>query len=197
MSMPRKSTLPGRPAEPRAPADEARLMSRVAEGDLRAFESLFRRYRPRLARYLGAHVRRPELVDEIVNDTMLVVWRRARAFDMGARVSTWIIGIAARTGLKASARTRRHDAEEHEEAAADDTPEHAALRSERQRRLRAAIASLSADHRAVLELAYFEGASCREAAGILGVPVDTVKTRMFHARRRLKALLGDLEERVA
>jgi RNA polymerase sigma-70 factor (ECF subfamily) len=181
-----------------APAEEARLLARVALGDARAFDALFRRYRPRLRRYLGAHMRRPELVDEIVNDTMLVVWRRARAFDITTRVSTWIIGIAARTGLKAAARANRHVAADASEAAdAEESPEHAASRGERRRRLRAAIASLGPEHRAVLELAYFQGLSCREAAVVLRCPVDTVKTRMFHARRRLRTLLPDLEENAA
>jgi RNA polymerase sigma-70 factor (ECF subfamily) len=218
-----------RPGPTGAPADEARLVQRVAQGDERAFDALFRRYRPRLLRYLAVHLRRPELVDEIVNDTMLVVWRRARAFDVGARVSTWIIGIALRTGLKAVARARRHAVAQLSvrtagddslagckrtpdraacvpdraacdpmpDPACDDTPEHAASRGERERRLRAAIASLTPEHRAVLELAYFRGLSCREAASVLGCRVDTVKTRMFHARRRLRALLPDLREDAA
>jgi RNA polymerase sigma-70 factor (ECF subfamily) len=191
-------TAGSRPGERGVPADEAGLVARVAQGDRRAFDALFRRYRPRLHRYLGAHLRRPELVDEIVNDTMLVVWRRARAFDVTSRVSTWIIGIAVRTGLKAAARARRNAAVEvHEQGASDDTPEHAASRGERGRRLRAAMASLSPEHRAVLELAYFQGLSCREAASALGCPVDTVKTRMFHARRRLRTLLPDLQEDAA
>ncbi|HEY1328714.1 MAG TPA: sigma-70 family RNA polymerase sigma factor [Casimicrobiaceae bacterium] len=196
--MPPVTTVPSRPSANGATADaDAGLVARIAQGDLGAFESLFRRYRPRLQRYVGLRTRRPDLVEEIVNDTMLVVWRRARSFDVRARVSTWIIGIALRTGLKATGRTRQHAQGEMVEPVVDETPEHAALRAERQRRLRAAMAGLSPQHRAVLELAYFEGLSCRDAARRLGCPVDTVKTRMFHARRHLKTLLPDLREDAA
>src|SRR5271170_5496214 len=81
--------------------DEVSLVSQVARGDQIAFETLFRRYRPRLRRLVEQMTRRPHLVDEILNDTMLVVWRKAHTFNLRAKVSTWIIGIALRRGLKA------------------------------------------------------------------------------------------------
>ena len=63
--------------------------------------------------------------------------------------------------------------------------------------LRRALMSLSQEHRAVIELTYYEGCTYREIATIVGCPIDTVKTRMFHARRRLKALLADRGEEAA
>jgi RNA polymerase sigma-70 factor (ECF subfamily) len=85
------------------------------------------------------------------------------------------------------------------ETAADtgDIPERHVARKELQARLRDALQSLSAEHRAVIELAYFQGLSCREIAQSLDCPQDTVKTRMFHARRRLKVLLAHLNEDAA
>ena len=76
-------------------------MSRVALGDVAAFDALFRRYAPRLIRFLGRTTRVAHLIDEIVNDTMLVVWRKARTFNRRSKVSTWILGIASRRRLKA------------------------------------------------------------------------------------------------
>ena len=199
--------LPAAPLQPAArrraqraadgPAD-AQLLDRVAQGDTGAFESLFRRYRPRLRRYLDRRTRAPELIDEIVNDTMLVVWRRAATFDLRSCASTWIIGIARRVGLKATA-SARPPVETCEAERADETnlPEHRLAQRELQSRLADALRALSAEQRAVNELAYFKGLSCREIAGVLGCPADTVKTRMFHARRRLKVLLAQLAEDAA
>ena len=180
------------------PAD-AELVDRVAHGDSGAFESLFRRYRPRLRRYLDQRTRPPELIDEIVNDTMMVVWRRAASFDLRSPASTWIIGIARRVGLKATAaareRTEPIDAERADESAV--IPHVRAEHRELQSGLAEALRTLSPEHRAVIELAYLRGMSCREIAAVLGCPADTVKTRMFHARRRLKALLARFAESAA
>src|SRR4030095_191861 len=84
-----------------ASQDEVALVDRVALGDIAAFDALFRRYAPRLSRFLGRTTRGTHLVEEIVNDTMLVVWRKARTFNRCSKVSTWIIGIASRRRLKA------------------------------------------------------------------------------------------------
>ena len=179
------------------PADDE-LLDRVAQGDIGAFEALFRRYRPRLRRYLGFRTGHPELVDEMVNDTMLVVWRRARSFDLKSRASTWIIGIALRVGLKAS-RARPPSEPFDMETPADTAgiPERQVAQKELQAGLRDALRLLSPEHRAVIELAYFHGLSCREIAQAFDCPQDTVKTRMFYARRRLKVLLAHLAEDAA
>ena len=84
-----------------APVDEVVLMGRVAAEQIDAFESLYRLYHPRLVRFLEGMTRRPALVEEILDDTMLVVWRRAHAYMPTAKVSTWIFGIAYRQALKA------------------------------------------------------------------------------------------------
>jgi len=177
---------------------DAELLERVALGDTGAFESLFRRYRPRLRRYLGLRTRHAELLDEMVNDTMLVVWRRAGSFNLRSRASTWIIGIALRIGLKAS-HVRSVPDELASEATADagDVSERHVAQIELRARLSDALRSLSPEQRVVIDLAYFKGLSCREIAQVVGCPVDTVKTRMFHARRRLKVLLAHLAEDAA
>ena len=180
------------------PGDVA-LLDRVARGDLSAFESLFRRYCPRLRRFIGRRAWRPQLIDEILNDTMFVVWRKAGTFDAHSRASTWILGIALRRALKAIERSERALALDSRElqVPAEPGPEEHFSRAELRARLDRALKRLSPEHRAVIEMTYFEGHSCREIATIIGCPVDTVKTRMFHARRRLKVLLGDSEEDAA
>lgn len=175
------------------PADELVLVERIAQGDRRAFEALYRCYFPRLRRFLERVTRRPQIVEEILNDTMLVVWRKAHTYNAHSKVSTWIFAIALRKALKA---LKRMDEPIEDERSTDpitlwSVPERNMQQTELRASLTHALAFLSAEHRTVVELTYYEGYAYREIAEIMGCPVDTVKTRMFHARRKLKALLAD------
>lgn len=171
-------------------ADDAALLERVAAGDRAAFELLYRSYFARLNRFLLRMLRRPALVEETINDTLYVVWCRAGSFRPTARASTWIFGIAYRRGLKALV-----DLDDPVEADCHELPderpsaEDRLLNAEVHRLLDLALAQMSAEHRAVLELCYYHACPYREIAQITGCPVETVKTRMFYARRRLHDLL--------
>jgi RNA polymerase sigma factor (sigma-70 family) len=187
-----KPDLRGTPA---STEDEGALLRQVSERDRRAFELLYRVYYRRLTRFLEQVTRRPQMVEEIVNDTMLVVWRKADTFNHGSRVSTWIFAIAYRKALKAmkrAAEPRRVPWDG--EMGSTCGPEEELIEREARNRMRRALAGLSAEHRAVVELTYYHGYAYREIAEIVGCPVDTVKTRMFHARRKLKILLDGRRE---
>jgi len=176
---------------------EAWLIARVADHDLRAFEQLYRAYHARLTRFLDRMTRRRAVIEEVLNDTMLVVWNRSDTFNGRSKVCTWIFAIAYRKALKA---LQRHDeavedAEPDQRAASDDGPERQMQQRQASMGLVRALDALSIDHRMVVELSYFHGMGYREIAEIVDCPVDTVKTRMFHARRRLRTLLaGDAED---
>jgi RNA polymerase sigma factor (sigma-70 family) len=167
---------------------ELRLLDRIIAGDRAAFQDLYRIYHPRLTRFLMNLVRRPTLVEEVLNDTMMVVWDRANSFNGASKLSTWIFAIAYRKAMKG---LRRQDepVEDHEadqRVSADAGPEDAAGRNRTTALLMRAMDELSPTHRAVVDLTYFHELGYREIAEILECPVDTVKTRMFHARRHLK-----------
>jgi RNA polymerase sigma-70 factor (ECF subfamily) len=182
----RADTAPG------ADADDALLLRRVADGDRRAFDALYRQYWPRLSRFLGRLTRRSGLVEEVLNDTMLVVWDKAGSFKAESRVSTWIFAIAYKKALKALKSWERPEAPPHAadgEATAPDDPVNEVMRLQLQGRLRRALATLSPEQRAVVELTYFHGYAYGEIGQIMRCPVDTVKTRMFHARRKLRLLM--------
>ncbi len=187
---------------PRAAANpvelaEQRLLGRVAERQLPAFEALYRNYHPRLARFLDRVTRRPHLVDELLNDTMLVVWNRAASYNAQSKVSTWIFGIAYRKALKALQRLDDpvEDEQVQQHLSSEPGPEQRVTGQQLHEALQHALGGLSAEHRAVVNLTYFHEAPYQEIAQIVGCPVETVKTRMFHARRRLKTLLaGRLED---
>ena len=177
--------------------DERELLARVSGHDLQAFEQLYRIYQPRLARFLMNLLQRPQLVEEVLDDTMVVVWQTADRFRGGSKPSTWIFAIAYRKALKARARwpdplpEEDYDTRVSPEAGPDEYLHHQRLRDA----LIEAMNHLSAEHRAVVDLTYFHGLGYREIAEIVSCPVDTVKTRMFHARRRLKqAMSGSLAD---
>lgn len=181
--------------QPRPPSrarDEVGLIEDIASGSLRAFEQLYRIYHPRLSRFLGNMLRRPQLVEEVLNDTMLVVWTHASRYNGTSKVSTWILAIAYRKALKA---LRRHqdpveDLQAEMRESGEANPEQHLGQRQVREVLTHAMDGLSADHRAVVDLTYFHEIGYREIAQIMDCPVDTVKTRMFHARRHLKALLS-------
>jgi len=178
--------------------DEAALLSRVAAEEIDAFETLYRLYSPRLQRFVRGITKQPVLVEEILDDTMMVVWRKAYTFNHTAKVSTWIFAIAYRQSLKALKRhgepvdEATYDHADVSAAGPDDELQHLELR----KHLDAALSSLSPEQRAVMELTYYFGYACREIAQIMGCPVDTVKTRMFYARRKLKSWLASRREAI-
>ena len=169
--------------------EERLLLERVAASDLAAFERLYRIYQPRLDRFLTTLLRRPQLVEEVLDDTMMVVWQTAANFRGTSKLSTWIFAIAYRKAMKARARwpdpveDDKSDARVSEEPTPEQRIRHLKLHDA----IVAAMKGLSAEHRAVVDLTYFHGLGYREIAEIVNCPVDTVKTRMFHARRRLRA----------
>lgn len=173
-------------------ASDLDLFEGIRARDVRAFEQLYKRYHPRLTRFLLNLVRRPQLVEEAVNDTMMVVWSRIDTFGQASRPSTWMFGIAYRQGLTALRRSDDpvDDAWVAEQPDPAPPPETALSQDQARGRLQAAIGALSPAHRAVVNLTYAQGFGYREIAEIVDCPVDTVKTRMFHARRQLKKTLG-------
>jgi RNA polymerase sigma-70 factor (ECF subfamily) len=176
-------------------AEEAELVSRVAAGDQLAFEQLYLHYHRRLARFLTRFASRYEIAEEVINDTMYVVWNKARDFRGDAKVSTWIFGIAYRRALKTlravdAGSETNGVAKEHEHAEASDDD----AARERSDWVAHGLAQLPLEQRMVIEMAYFLGNSCDEIAQVMNCPVNTVKTRMFHARRRLRELLPRLAE---
>ena len=165
------------------------LLSRVRRGDRGAFSVLYRHYHARLYGYLLRLLPNPSMVEEVLDDVMYVVWKDARKFRGSSAVSTWIFGIAYRKALTAIRTDCRYqaglDRRINTDAIAGELGQHAEW-------IHAGLSRLSPEHRQVVELAYYGGFSYQEIAEIAECPVNTVKTRMFHARRRLKVLLPKL-----
>ena len=168
------------------------LLERMAKGDRAALGALYHGYHGRLCRFLSRLTRRIDVIEEVTNDCFWIVWQKAGEFRGESRVSTWIMGIAYRCGLKA---LRQHGAEAVEAGPESDegTP---ASHPDEDRELRdwlnKGLDRLSADQRAVIELVYGVGHSLEEVAIIMQCPLGTVKARLFHARVKLRNVLPDL-----
>ena len=173
-------------------AREKDLIARIADGDRKAFEELYYLYHRRLARFLTRLTRRYDLAEEVVNDTFWVVWRKARTFRGDSQPSTWILGIAyrkARNAFRTSARLAEKNLEIEQLPPTDEQP---ADIEELRDWLGRALAELPLEQRLAVELCYELGHSCEEIATMMDCPVNTVKTRLFHARAKLQRLLPQL-----
>jgi RNA polymerase sigma-70 factor (ECF subfamily) len=179
---------------PRVPIDDVGdrdLVRRISCADRDAFQQLYLDYHQRLARFLVRVVRRYDDLEEIINDALLIVWQRAGDFRGASRVSTWIFGIAYRCALKSirrsKTRSRAMTLDVHDgEPVVKDTAEEA----EDRQLLHLALSCLPDEQRLVLVLAYYRDFSCEEIALIVDCPVNTVKSRMFQARRKLRSIIS-------
>jgi len=173
-------------------AREKDLIARIADGDRKAFEELYYLYHRRLARFLTRLTHRYDIAEEVVNDTFWVVWKKARTFRGDSQPSTWILGIAyrkARNAFRTSARLAEKNLQVEELPLTDEQP---ADVEELRDWLGRALAELPVEQRLAVELCYELGHSCEEIAKIMDCPVNTVKTRLFHARGKLQRLLPQL-----
>lgn len=189
------------------PADECEfvLLEKVARKDMEAFEILYMSYYQRLFLFALRLVRRRDVAEEVVNDAMVVVWQRACTFKQESHVSTWLLGIAYRKGIEYLRKVNRRCellcesgpeiGEDPEPIAAYD-PQRSLESGEFKEQLYRGIRTLCAEHRSVVELAAL-GYSYGEIATIVKCPLNTVKTRMFYARRRLRELVPDVNAQAA
>jgi RNA polymerase sigma-70 factor, ECF subfamily len=178
------------PAAPTT-SDEA-LLQRMAAGDRLAMQVLFARHNVRVYRFVSRLVGNAAVAEELTNEVFLDVWRQAGRFEGRSTVSTWMLAIAR---FKALSTLRRRPDEELAEEAAEaiedpaDDPEVAFEKKNRSALIQKCLTGLTADHRQIIDLVYYHEKSVDEVAAIVGIPANTVKTRMFYARKKLAELL--------
>jgi len=172
-------------------SDEA-LIERIAAGDKLAMQVLFARHQVRVYRFVLRLVRDQSVAEELVGEVFLDVWRQAGRFEARSTASTWLLAIARYKAL--SALRRRTDQELDDDKAATiedpgDSPEVAVLKKNKGDVLRQCLTALTPEHREIVDLVYYHEKSVEEVAQIVGIGENTVKTRMFYARKRLSELL--------
>jgi RNA polymerase sigma factor (sigma-70 family) len=171
-------------------AEDDVLISRIAARDPEAFTILYQRYAPRLAGFLHPRLAQPALVDDVLHETLIVVWQDAARFRGQAQVSTWIFRIAQRKAHQACAAYHRAYALPVLPAdAAPENPEALLLHQEQTHTMHHILVALAPAQRTVLELTYAQGWSMPAIAAHLACSVSTVKTRLHQARRCLTAQL--------
>lgn len=179
--------------------DDASLLESIAEDDMAAFEALHKRHHTKLLRFSMRVVQSSDIAEEVVNDTLMTVWRTADRFEGRSRPSTWMFGICYRMAMKARQKMMRRagDVELDENLVGDGRAAADADAVILKTDLATALGQLTPDLRAVVELTYFNGFLYTEIAEILECPVGTVKTRMMTARKRLRDLLqtGEFSEK--
>jgi RNA polymerase sigma-70 factor, ECF subfamily len=174
--------------------DDAALLRRVADGDRDALGTLYRRHAHVVLAQIRLAVGEPGLSEEILQDTMLAVWRGAGSFRGVSQVRSWIIAIALRQARDRMRRRRVAVVADESvlsgQAAADPGPEAQVLERAELAVVAQAIRSLSPGHREVLGLVFGADLALADAAEVLGVPVGTVKSRLAAARAALARAMG-------
>ena len=169
------------------------LINRIADGDKLAMQALFARHNVRVYRFVLRLVNDEALAEDLVNEVFVDVWKNADKFEGNSQVSTWVLAIARFKALSALRRRKDASLDEVEAAAIPDSadnPEICLQKKDRVAILRECMSHLSRDHREIIDLVYYHEKSVDEVAEIVGVPKNTVKTRMFYARKRMSELLA-------
>ena len=170
------------------------LIERIAKGDRLAMQVLFARHHVRVYRFVLRLVRNTAVAEDLISDVFLDVWRQADRFEGRSAVTTWLLAIARFKALSALRRRPDEELDDGMAAAIEDpadNPEVAVQKKDKSLILRQCLAALSPEHREIIDLVYYHEKSVEEAAEIVGIPENTVKTRMFYARKKLAELLKD------
>jgi len=187
---------PASPARIQATAqdtsDEA-LVARIAGRDKQALQLLYSRHHVRIYRFALRFLNDEAAAEDTVSEVFIDVWRQAERFEGRSQVTTWLLAIARN---KALSLLRRRSSEELDDEVAEfiedpsDNPEVAMLKSQRASVLQDCLTQLSPAHREIVDLVYYHEKSVEEVAEIISVPANTVKTRMFYARKRIGELMA-------
>ena len=184
-------------SSPRVPAvqgtsDEA-LVALIAQRDKRALQQLYSRHHVRIYRFALRFLNDEAAAEDTVSEVFIDVWRQAERFEGRSQVTTWLLAIARNKALSV---LRRRSSEELDDEVAEfiedpsDNPEAAMLKSQRASVLQDCLTQLSPAHREIVDLVYYHEKSVEEVAEIIAVPANTVKTRMFYARKRISELMA-------
>ncbi len=175
-------------------ASDVDLIQRISAGDSTAIQVLYGRHHVKIFRFVMRFVKNEALAEELTNEVFLDVWRQAGRFEGKSAVSTWMLSIGRNKSISLLRKKRDEALDDRQaEQIADhgDDPELAAQKANKGELMRRCIEQLSDEHREVIDLVYYHGKSVKEVAEIVEVSPNTVKTRMFYARKNLSGLLKE------
>jgi RNA polymerase sigma-70 factor (ECF subfamily) len=169
------------------------LIKQIAEGNKLAMRALFARHQLRVYRFILRIVRDAALAEDVVSEVFIDAWQHAGRYEGRSSVSTWLLGIARHKALTACNRrtTESLDCEMAMNVVDPaNNPEAELGQKDTGTVIRRCLAMLSPEHAEIIDLVYYQEMSIKEIVQILGIPDNTVKTRMFYARKRLAALIA-------
>lgn len=172
------------------------LLRRISAGDDDAVRELYAQYGQRLYAYALRITNNPATAEDVVQHTFITVWKTAKSFRAESRLLTWLLGIVHHTALKMI----RNKTEYLNEATQENIPENQPTLEEQvqgqemKRWIQDGLQNLSSEHRAVLELVFYQGLSLNETAEVLKCPLGTVKSRLSYAREKLRGVLSRTQE---
>lgn len=171
---------------------DVELVRRIAAKEDQALRELYAVYGQRMYAYALRLTQDPAQAEDVVQDALVAAWRSADRFRGEGRVVAWLLGIVHHTAMKAMRHSLQPISEAMEEAlaASEPLPEEQVQVGEQAQWVRQGLQSLSPDHRAVLELVFYQGLSLNEVAKVCNCPVGTVKSRLSYARRHLRGVLS-------
>jgi RNA polymerase sigma-70 factor (ECF subfamily) len=172
---------------------DAALIQSIADGNRDAMRVLFARYKVRIYRFLLRFIADNSAAEDLVSEVFLDVWRQAAGFQGRSQVGTWLLAIARNKALSTLRRRSTEELDEDAAAAVEDpgnNPEVTMQNRQQSEILRNCLTNLSPAHREVIDLVYYHEKSIDEVAEIIGVPHNTVKTRMFYARKQMGELMA-------
>jgi RNA polymerase sigma-70 factor (ECF subfamily) len=179
------------PPGSRQVTSDVALIGRIAAGDKVAMQALFVRHNVPVFRFVLGRLKDRSVAEDLVSEVFLEAWRQAHRFDARAAVSTWLLAIARHKAMSMQRRLKTHYELDAALAIEDPSasPQAAAEIKDRDAVLRDCLSKLSPNHREILELAYYHEEPVEAVAKIVGIPLNTAKTRMHYARKHLAGLL--------
>jgi RNA polymerase sigma-70 factor (ECF subfamily) len=177
------------------PHTDRELARRLAAGDAQAVNDLIAAYGQRMYAYALRLTGDSARAEDVVQESLLAAWHGAKRFRGSGSLIAWLLGIVhyrAMDSFKKAGPTMEDQLVEDNTVLAAGGPllEDLTARSEQRRLLRAGLMRLSPEHRAVLELVFYQGLSLQETAEVCGVPLDTVKSRLNYAKASLRGILN-------
>jgi RNA polymerase sigma-70 factor (ECF subfamily) len=169
------------------------LVQAIAQGDKQALQVLFARHNVRVFRFVLRFLNDEAMAEDMVSEVFFDVWRQAGRFECRSQVSTWLMSIARNKALSILRRRQTEALDEEVAEFIEDTADNAEVSLQKKEQsgiLRECLTQLSPAHREIIDLVYYHDKSIEEVAVIIGVPQNTVKTRMFYARKRIAELLA-------
>jgi len=174
------------------PLSDETLIKQIADGNKLAMRALFARHQVRVYRFALRIVRDTALADDVVSEVFIDAWQHAGRYEGRSTVSTWLLGITRHKALTAANRRTTESIDSETAMNVVDpgnTPEAELGQKDTGAVIRRCLASLTPEHAEIIDLVYYQEKSIKEIVEILGIPENTVKTRMFYARKRLAALV--------